>query len=74
MLGPTKPQPRIGSPAWIRHFGGGAEEPATVVEVLEEGRRLIVQDGVGTRHAFTLRRATAAFILEGAQSSPRLRL
>lgn len=74
MLGPTKPPPQIGAAAWIRHFGGGPEERVTIVEIQEEGRRLLVEDTQGARHAFTLRRATAAFVLEGEQTSPRLRL
>jgi hypothetical protein len=73
VLGPTRPLPRAGAPALIRHFGG-RDELATVISVLDDGRRVIVEDCAGECHEFTLRRATAAFVLAGEQHSPRLRL
>ncbi|MDQ1422484.1 MAG: hypothetical protein QOJ52_4446 [Acidimicrobiaceae bacterium] len=73
MLGPTKPFPRLGDRALIAHFGG-QPEPVTVVGVDDDGRRLTVCDAGGEQHEFTLRRATAAFVLAGEQHAPRLRL
>lgn len=73
MLGPTKPLPRVGSAASIAHFGGRAEA-ATIVAVQAAGRTLVVRDEGGTLREFTLRRATAAFVLAGQQHSPRLRV
>ena len=73
MLGPTKPFPRVGDGAAIAHFGGRSE-PATIVGVEDDGRRLVVADAVGARYEFTLRKATAAFVQAGEQHAPRLRL
>jgi hypothetical protein len=42
MLGPSRPFPRVGTLARVKHFGGGAEE-GTVVAVEEEGRRVRVR-------------------------------
>jgi hypothetical protein len=73
MLRPTKPLPRIGARAAIRHFGG-QEEAVTVIAVRDDGRVVEVEDAAGTRHSFSLRRATAAFVLTGEQHAPRLLL
>lgn len=73
MLGPTKPVPRVGAPAVIAHFGGPTEA-VTIVGVEDDGRRVVVSAGDGRRQEFTLRRATAAFVLAGEQHAPRLRL
>ena len=70
---PTKPPPRVGSPARIQHFGGRAEQ-VRVVAIEGGGRTVVVEDRHGQRRAFTLRRATAAYVLAGEQHSPRLRL
>jgi hypothetical protein len=55
----------------IWHFGGESE-PATIVELRDGGRALVVADAAGHRREFTLRRATAAFVARGEQHSPRL--
>lgn len=47
MLEPTRPVPRIGGLARIKHFGGGSED-GTVVAVHEEGRRVTVRTLTGT--------------------------
>jgi hypothetical protein len=73
VLGPTKPFPRLGDRALIAHFGGPSEA-VTIVGVDDDGRRLTVCAAGGERHEFTLRRATAAFVLAGQQHAPRLRL
>ncbi len=73
MLGPSKPVPRIGAQAVIVHFGGRAEQ-VTIVGVEDDGRRILVSATGGGRSAFTLRRATAAFVEDGQQHAPRLRL
>jgi hypothetical protein len=73
VLGPTKPFPRVGAPALIAHFGGPTEA-VTIVGVEDDGRRVVVSSGDGRHHEFTLRRATAAFVLAGEQHAPRLRL
>jgi hypothetical protein len=70
---PSKPFPRVGGAASIAHFGGRAEQ-VTIVAVEDHGRRLVVRDEQGALHEFTLRRATAAFVLAGEQAAPRLRL
>ncbi len=42
MLNPTRPVPRVGARAHIKHFGGGIEA-GVVVAVEDEGRRLQVR-------------------------------
>lgn len=73
MLRPTKPVPRVGASASISHFGGRVEE-AVILAVEDEGRRLVVRGSGLETHMFTLRRATAAYVLLGEQHAPRLRL
>jgi hypothetical protein len=68
---PTRALPVVGAPARIWHFGGESE-PATIVEVLESGRAVVVIGADGQRREFSLRRATAAFVARGEQHSPRL--
>jgi hypothetical protein len=70
---PTRPQPLVGAPARVWHFGG-EQEPVTVVEVRDGGRSVVVASVDGTRREFTLRRATAAFVARDEQHSPRLEL
>lgn len=65
--------PKVGARASISHFGGLAES-AVIVAIREEGRRVVVRDEAQELREFTLRRATAAFVLDGEQHSPRLRL
>ncbi|GAC1436888.1 MAG: hypothetical protein NVSMB51_09230 [Solirubrobacteraceae bacterium] len=73
MLKPTRPMPRVGARASISHFGGRAEQ-AVIVAIRDEGRSLVVRDEGRELREFTLRRATAAFVLVGEQHSPRLEL
>ena len=42
MLEPSRPLPRVGAPARIKHFGGGVER-GVVVAVHEQGRRVSVR-------------------------------
>jgi hypothetical protein len=73
VLGPSRPLPRVGSPARIAHFGGGFEG-ATVLAVHEDGRRLEVRAEAGALLEFVLNPATARFISAGNTSGPRLEL
>lgn len=68
---PSRALPALGAPARIWHFGGEGEA-ATIVEVRDGGRCVVVDAADGTRREFTLRRATAAFVARGEQHSPRL--
>jgi hypothetical protein len=73
MLGPSRPLPRVGSPARIKHFGGGSER-GTVVAVREDGRRLDVRGEDGELHEFVLSPANARFISSASAHGPRLEL
>ena len=68
---PTRSLPALGAPARIWHFGGESA-PATIVELRDGGRAIVVADASAQRREFTLRRATAAFVARGKQHSPRL--
>jgi len=71
---PSRPMPRIGAPARIAHFGGGFE-PATVLAVHDEGRRLQVRaDAGGATREFMLNAATATFREGGSAHGDRLEL
>jgi hypothetical protein len=65
--------PRPGARARICHFGGG-HEAATVVAVLEGGRRLEVRDESGATREFVLNPATARFLPAGSAQGERLEL
>jgi hypothetical protein len=73
MLGPSRPLPKEGTRARVAHFGGGYE-PATVVSVSEQGRRLSVLCESGETLEFVLRPATARFVATGPAQGPRLEL
>jgi hypothetical protein len=73
MLGPSRPVPRVGARARIVHFGG-AFEPATVLAVHEQGRRLEVGDAAGEVLEFVLSPATARFRSGDSAHGPRLEL
>jgi hypothetical protein len=73
VLGPTRPLPRPGSRARIAHFGGGFE-PARVLAVHDEGRRLRVRGESGIELEFVLSPATARFVAAGDPGGPRLEL
>ena len=57
----------------IARFGGGYE-PATIVAVEDEGRRLRVRAEGGELLDFVLNRATARFLADGPPGGPRLEL
>jgi hypothetical protein len=73
MLGPSRPLPRVGAPARIKHFGGGFER-GTVVAIHEDGRCLRVRGEDGELHEFFLSPANACFVLAGSAHGPRLEL
>ncbi|HEY5260717.1 MAG TPA: hypothetical protein VIJ33_01230 [Solirubrobacteraceae bacterium] len=73
MLGPSRPLPHIGGRARIVHFGGGSE-PAMVVAVEDDGRRLRVRSEDGELHEFLLSPANARFVSAGDPHGPRLEL
>ena len=61
MAAPSRTLPYAGMPVRIMHFG--SEEPATVEEVRDDGRTLIVAGQV-----FTLRQVGAQYVREGEPS------
>lgn len=73
MLGPSRPLPRVGARATIKHFGGGSERGA-VISVLEEGRRLRVRGEDGEEHEFVLSPKSAHFVPADDPHGPRLEL
>jgi hypothetical protein len=73
MLGPTRPFPRVGSGAHIKHFGGSAEQ-GVVVAVHDDGTRVSVQGEDGERYEFVLSPANACFVSAGDPHGPRLEL
>jgi len=73
MLGPSRPVPRLGGHARIKHFGGGAEQ-GIVVAVDDEGARVGVEGEDGELYEFVLSPASARFISAGNVHGPRLEL
>jgi hypothetical protein len=73
MLGPSRPLPRVGAPARIKHFGGGSEA-GTIVAVQEDGRRVRVRGEEGELYEFILSLASARFVSAGDVHGPRLEL
>jgi hypothetical protein len=73
MLGPSRPLPRVGASARIKHFGGGFE-CGTVVTVHDDGRRLQVRGEDGELHEFLLSPANARFVSADSAHGPRLEL
>jgi hypothetical protein len=65
--------PRVGARARVAHFGGGFE-PATVLAVHDDGRRLEVRVEGGQVLEFVLSPATARFVHVGGRHGPRLEL
>jgi hypothetical protein len=63
----------VGTRARIAHFGGG-HEPAVVIAVLEDGRRLQVRGEEGAVLEFVLSPATARFVSAASSQGPRLEL
>ena len=70
---PSRPLPRVGLRARVRHFGG-AVESATIVAVHEDGRELDVRGERGETRRFVLSPATARFTAAGEPGGPRLEL
>ena len=73
MLGPSRPVPRVGGHARIKHFGGGVEH-GTVVAIHEDGARLSVKGEDGELYEFVLSPASARFVSAGDVHGPRLEL
>jgi len=73
MLGPTRPLPRVGASARIKHFGGAAEL-GTIVAVHDDGSRVSVQGEDGDLYEFVLSPANARFVSAGDAHGPRLEL
>jgi hypothetical protein len=73
MLGPTRPLPRVGGPARIKHFGGSAEQ-GTIVAVYDDGARASVEGEDGALYEFVLSPANARFVSAGDAHGPRLEL
>ncbi|HEX4838374.1 MAG TPA: hypothetical protein VFV03_07625 [Solirubrobacteraceae bacterium] len=73
MLGPSRPLPRVGAAARIKHFGGGSER-GTVVALEDDGRRLRVRGADGEEHEFVLSPSSARFVSAGGAHGPRLEL
>jgi hypothetical protein len=73
MLGPTRPVPRVGAPACIRHFGGGSEQGVVVV-VHDNGRRVTVRGEDEQLYEFVLSPANARFVSSDSAHGPRLEL
>lgn len=73
MLGPSRPLPRVGAAARIKHFGGLSEH-GTVVALEDDGRRLHVRGEDGELHEFLLNPANARFVSADSAHGPRLEL
>jgi hypothetical protein len=73
MLGPTRPVPRVGARARIKHFGGGVEQ-GTVVTVHDDGRRVGVRGEDGELYEFVLSPANARFVSAESAHGSRLEL
>ena len=73
MLGPSRPLPRVGARARIKHFGGSLEH-GTIVAIEDDGRRVRVRGEDGELHEFVLSPASARFVSAGDAHGPRLEL
>ncbi|HEY8303223.1 MAG TPA: hypothetical protein VIG42_01415 [Solirubrobacteraceae bacterium] len=73
MLGPTRPVPRVGACAHVKHFGGGSEH-GTVVAVGADGRRLSVRGEGEQLYEFVLSPSSARFVSVDGVHGPRLEL
>ena len=65
--------PRPGAPARILHFGGSVQ-PAVIVSVHEQGRRLVVRGDEGEELEFVLSRSSARYVSAAGAHGPRLAL
>lgn len=70
---PSRPLPRVGAAARIKHFGGDSET-GTVVAVRDDGRSVRVRGEDGTEHEFVLSAKTARFVASDDPHGPRLEL
>lgn len=73
MLAPSRPLPRVGARARIKHFGGLVEQ-GTVLTVEDDGRRLSVRGEDGELHEFVLSQKSARFVSADDAHGPRLEL
>jgi hypothetical protein len=73
MIGPSRPVPRVGGHARIRHFGGGIE-PGVILAVRDEGVRLDVEGEDGKRYEFVLSPASARFVSAADAHGSRLEI
>lgn len=73
MLGPTRPVPRVGTPARIKHFGGGIED-GTILAVRDDGRSVSVSGEGDELYEFVLNPANARFVSVESAHGPRLEL
>lgn len=73
MLRPTRPLPKVGARARIRHFGGEVEL-GVVCRVGDGGRTVQVSCGNGDLIEFTLSPATAKFVLAGSAHGAEMEL
>lgn len=73
MIGPSRPLPRVGGSARIKHFGGSVEW-GIVVAIHEEGARVSVEGEDGELYEFVLSPASARFVSAGDAHGPRLKL
>jgi hypothetical protein len=73
MLVPSRPLPRVGALARIKHFGGGVER-GNVVAVGDHGRRVSVRGEDGELYEFVLSPSSARFVSAGDAHGPRLEL
>jgi hypothetical protein len=73
MLGPTRPVPRAGARACVKHFGGSSEY-GTVLAVHDDGRRVTVRGEDGQSYEFVLSPANARFVSADDAHGPRLEL
>jgi hypothetical protein len=72
-MGPSRPLPRVGGHARIKHFGGGVER-GTVLAVHDDGARVSVEGEDGELYEFALSPASARFVSAGDAHGPRLEL
>jgi hypothetical protein len=73
MLLPSRPLPRVGAGARIKHFGGGSEAGVVIV-VEQDGHRLRVRGQDGEEHEFVLSPKNARFVSAVDPHGPRLEL
>ena len=70
---PSRPLPRVGAGALIKHFGGGSEL-GVVAAVDDDGHRVRVRGEDGEEHEFVLSPKNARFVSAEDPHGPRLEL